>query len=125
VQTCICTIVCIKSHQLCKPHHYLTLCIYSLHNRLNMIQTVIPTQYAYKVYVLTNMKRLLLEVNYFYFKFCQKLSLGIVIDGRDLCEVNKFYYYYTPTPRRGRGVYCFTSVRPSVHPRYFSSHFSQ
>jgi hypothetical protein len=32
---------------------------------------------------------------------------------------------YTPAPRRGRGVYCFTSVRPSVHPRYFSSHFSQ
>jgi hypothetical protein len=29
--------------------------------------------------------------------------------------------FYTPTPRRGRGVYCFTSV----HPRYFSSHFSQ
>jgi hypothetical protein len=23
-------------------------------------------------------------------------------------------YYYTPAPRRGRGVYCFTSVRPSV-----------
>jgi hypothetical protein len=35
----------------------------------------------------------------------------------------------TPAPRRGRGVYCFTSVRPPVHPsvrpRYFSSHFSQ
>ena len=28
---------------------------------------------------------------------------------------------YTPAPLRGRGVYCFTSVRP----RYFSSHFSQ
>ena len=26
-----------------------------------------------------------------------------------LCNRN-----YTPTPRRGRGVYCFTSVRPSV-----------
>ena len=23
---------------------------------------------------------------------------------------------YTPAPRRGRGVYCFTSVRPSVRP---------
>jgi hypothetical protein len=23
-------------------------------------------------------------------------------------------FYYTPTPQRGRGVYCFTSVRPSV-----------
>jgi hypothetical protein len=39
---------------------------------------------------------------------------------------NNFKYcfnqlYYTPAPRRGRGVYCFTSVRP----RYFSSHFSQ
>ena len=32
---------------------------------------------------------------------------------------------YIPAPRRGRGVYCFTSVRPSVRPRYFSSHFSQ
>jgi hypothetical protein len=30
-----------------------------------------------------------------------------------------------PLPRRRRGVYCFTSVRPSVRPRYFSSHFSQ
>ena len=29
--------------------------------------------------------------------------------------------YYTPAPRRGRGVYWLTSVRP----RYFSSHFSQ
>ena len=28
---------------------------------------------------------------------------------------------YPPAPRRGSGVYCFTSV----HPRYFSSHFSQ
>ena len=34
-------------------------------------------------------------------------------------------YNYTPAPRRGRGVYCFTSVRLSVRPRYFSSHFSQ
>ena len=34
-----------------------------------------------------------------------------------------FHCYYTPAPRRGRGVYCFTSVRPSVRPRYFSSHF--
>jgi hypothetical protein len=25
-------------------------------------------------------------------------------------------FYYTPAPRRGRGVYCFTSVRPSVLP---------
>ena len=32
---------------------------------------------------------------------------------------------YIPAPRRGSGVYCFTSVRPSVRPRYFSSHFSQ
>jgi hypothetical protein len=34
-------------------------------------------------------------------------------------------FNYTPAPRRGRGVYCFTSVRPSVRPIYFSSHFSQ
>jgi hypothetical protein len=38
-------------------------------------------------------------------------------------------YNYTPAPRRGRGVYCFTSgrlsVRPSARPTYFSSHFSQ
>jgi hypothetical protein len=27
--------------------------------------------------------------------------------------------------RRGTGVYCFTSVCPSVRPRYFLSHFSQ
>jgi hypothetical protein len=33
--------------------------------------------------------------------------------------------FYTAAPRRGRGVYCFTSVRPSVRPRYFLSHFSQ
>ena len=25
-----------------------------------------------------------------------------------------FHVFYAPTPRRGRGVYCFTSVRPSV-----------
>jgi hypothetical protein len=25
----------------------------------------------------------------------------------------------TPASRRGRGVYCFTPVRPSVRPRYF------
>jgi len=34
-------------------------------------------------------------------------------------------FHYTPAPRRGRGVYCITSVRPAVRPRYFSSHFSQ
>ena len=26
----------------------------------------------------------------------------------------KKYYFYTPSPRTGRGVYCFTSVPPSV-----------
>ena len=39
----------------------------------------------------------------------------------------KFIFFYSPAPRRGRGVYCFTSVRPyvlpsfrpSVRPRYF------
>ena len=25
-----------------------------------------------------------------------------------------YIYFYTPAPRRGRGVYCFTSVLPSV-----------
>ena len=34
-----------------------------------------------------------------------------------------YTYIYTPAPRRRRGVYCFTSVRPSfrpsVRPRYF------
>jgi hypothetical protein len=25
------------------------------------------------------------------------------------------HYFYTPAPRRGRGVYCLTSVRPSFH----------
>jgi hypothetical protein len=35
------------------------------------------------------------------------------------------YICYTPAPRRGRGVYCFTSVRPFVRPRFISSHFSQ
>jgi len=33
--------------------------------------------------------------------------------------------FIPPAPRRGREVYCFTTVRPSVRPRYFSSHFSQ
>jgi hypothetical protein len=37
----------------------------------------------------------------------------------------RYDYNYTPAPRRGRRVYCFTSFRPSVRPRYFSSHFSQ
>jgi hypothetical protein len=30
--------------------------------------------------------------------------------------INFFFLIYTPSPRRGRGVYCFTSVRPSVCP---------
>jgi len=33
--------------------------------------------------------------------------------------------FHTPAPRMGREVYCFTSVHPSIRPRYFSSHFSQ
>ena len=34
--------------------------------------------------------------------------------------------FIPPLPEGGGGgVYCFTSVRPSVHPIYFSSHFSQ
>ena len=36
---------------------------------------------------------------------------------------NDSMIYYTPAPRRGRGVYCFTSVHPSVRPRNFSPHF--
>jgi hypothetical protein len=52
------------------------------------------------------------------------------IDGRDLIFGHKLHigtpysgkhFFYTPAPRRGKGVYCFTSVRP----RYFLSHFSQ
>ena len=36
-----------------------------------------------------------------------------------------FSYIYTPTPRRGRVVYCFTFVRPSVLPRFlFVAFFS-
>ena len=38
-----------------------------------------------------------------------------------LCVV-LIYLYSRST---GGRVYCFTSVRPSVHPRYFLSHFSQ
>ena len=40
--------------------------------------------------------------------------------------LSKFWKYYTPTPRRGRGVYCFTSVRPSFHPSkiFFVAFFS-
>jgi hypothetical protein len=34
-------------------------------------------------------------------------------------------WHITPLPEGGGGVYCFTSVRPSVRPRSFSSHFSQ
>ena len=37
--------------------------------------------------------------------------------------IRDFLSYYTPTPPEG--VYCFTSVHPSVRRRYFSSHFSQ
>jgi hypothetical protein len=29
-----------------------------------------------------------------------------------------FYNFYTPAPQRGRGVYCFTSVRLSVLPSF-------
>ena len=40
-----------------------------------------------------------------------------------------FYFYQIviipPLTGGGRGIYCFTSVSPSVHPRYFSSHFTQ
>jgi hypothetical protein len=35
-------------------------------------------------------------------------------------------FYYTPAPRRGRGVYCFTSVRLSFRPSkiFFVTFFS-
>jgi hypothetical protein len=33
-----------------------------------------------------------------------------------LMKTTEFKYYYTTAPRRGRGVYCFTSVRLSVLP---------
>ena len=29
------------------------------------------------------------------------------------CHIDIYTIYYTPAPRRGWGVYCFTSVRPS------------
>jgi hypothetical protein len=34
-----------------------------------------------------------------------------------------FVISYTPAPRRGKGVYCFISVRPTVRPRYFFNIF--
>jgi hypothetical protein len=48
-----------------------------------------------------------------------------MLTGSWLPRPSTLIHYYTPALRRGRGVYCFTSVRPSVRPRYFSSHFSQ
>ena len=43
-------------------------------------------------------------------------------------EINRMYEIinYTPAPRRGRGVYCFTSVRPSFRPSkiFFVAFFS-
>ena len=43
-----------------------------------------------------------------------------------LCVIYWATIHYTPAPRRGRGVYCFTSVRPSFHPSkiFFVAFFS-
>jgi hypothetical protein len=49
----------------------------------------------------------------------------VVCTKKTLDSYKELIVNYTPAPRRERGVYCFTSVRLSVRPRYFSSHFSQ
>ena len=52
IMQCIGTITCIMFRQLCKPRHYSTLCLsqwYCLHNRPDMIQTVVPSQYVYNM----------------------------------------------------------------------------
>ena len=43
------------------------------------------------------------------------------------CSAHIALCFYTPAPPEGGGgaVNCFTSVHPSIRPRYFSSHFSQ
>jgi hypothetical protein len=47
------------------------------------------------------------------------LLLGITFFYENNVKTTNYDFYklflnYTPAPRRGRGVYCFTSVRPSV-----------
>jgi hypothetical protein len=46
------------------------------------------------------------------FKFLRPITVPLFI---------YLIYYYTPAPRRGRGVYCFTSVRPSVQDIFLSN----
>jgi hypothetical protein len=61
-----------------------------------------------------------------------KLEKNKKSDKQIMIFINHIKYYHGHNytvflyPRStGGGVYCFTSVRPSVRPRYFLSHFSQ
>jgi hypothetical protein len=47
-----------------------------------------------------------------YMKLVTKYQIPAINSGLEKCD-EKCAYFYTPAPRRGRGVYCFTSVRPS------------
>ena len=58
------------------------------------------------------------------YKMEQEIHLVLIIwssmcvQGYIISVVHFIEANYTPAPRRGRGVYCFTSVRPSVLPSF-------
>ena len=58
------------------------------------------------------------------FSFLQLILLKFITHYK--CAIKGVLFFYTPAPRRRRGVYCFTSVRPSVRPSkiFFVSLFS-
>jgi hypothetical protein len=67
------------TRQLCKPYHYSTICLswwYCLHNWLEIMQTVVPTQCAY----------------YLYLSHAQKLNHRIIIILRNQTTFNNYFF---------------------------------
>ena len=64
----------------------------------------VPGKFIYRLkslFRLVRIKQTFIRIAYLYSK-CTDCRISLII-----------LLYYTPAPRRGRGVYCFTSVRPS------------
>ena len=90
----------------------------------------VDVSYQYLTFFMENDDRLeeIRQVKYV-FPLLQKVRDVAVLGMKILVywsESNSLIYFYTPTPRRGRGVYCFTSVRLFIRPSkiFFIAFFS-
>ena len=105
------------------------------------IQSTISLQGKYSYIFCSTFQKLILISNIQFLQDNPRYLASEIVKNSSICHVYKYFrdqrcptmsseFIYDglniiPPIPEGGGVYCFTSVRLSVRPRYFSAHFSQ